>query len=267
MSGLMLCNFKSSQPYYIQDINKNIYSIEELSYYLYNYLYLIDESFFSNSLIEYIDEVLEQKVISQGIKQAQKNRASIGELISFVVKASGYYSEKELIKFQKQIELLGSKSSTERTKAKADILMNSRKYNLAMSYYKKILAKGIKNELPKEFYGSIYNNIGVILSKTFNFKDALPYFKSAYNYMPERFVLKEILVADIIIGDKKQLERDMEKYNVDTTFYDETLSDMELARKTVMENKERHVDLKQFFEECKNLYVEEMNSSQDNIIS
>ena len=35
-----LAGFKKEFPAYIKEVNKNIYSIEELSYYLYNYLYL-----------------------------------------------------------------------------------------------------------------------------------------------------------------------------------------------------------------------------------
>mgnify|MGYP000986260210 FL=1 len=51
MSDITMCTLHSEKPYYITEINKNIYSIEELNYYLYNYLYLVDEEFFSESLI------------------------------------------------------------------------------------------------------------------------------------------------------------------------------------------------------------------------
>ena len=44
----------------VTEINKNIYSIEELNYYLYNYLYLVDEEFFSESLIDYIENELDE---------------------------------------------------------------------------------------------------------------------------------------------------------------------------------------------------------------
>ena len=47
MSDITMCTLHSEKPYYITEINKNIYSIEELNYYLYNYLYLVDEEFFS----------------------------------------------------------------------------------------------------------------------------------------------------------------------------------------------------------------------------
>ena len=56
MSGLMLTQTQSDVPYFIKEIGKNVYSIEELSYYLYNHLYLVDEDFFGDDLIEYIGE-------------------------------------------------------------------------------------------------------------------------------------------------------------------------------------------------------------------
>ena len=43
MSGYILCQVKKAEkPFYIENISTNIYSIEELCYYLSNNLYLID---------------------------------------------------------------------------------------------------------------------------------------------------------------------------------------------------------------------------------
>ena len=69
MNYIRLCTMHSDKPYFIKEVNKNIYSIEEISYYLYNYLYLIDDKFFSDELIEYIEKELDQPNIAAGIKQ------------------------------------------------------------------------------------------------------------------------------------------------------------------------------------------------------
>lgn len=45
MSGYILCPDKKAQrPYFIENISMNIYSIEELCYYLYHNLYLADHT-------------------------------------------------------------------------------------------------------------------------------------------------------------------------------------------------------------------------------
>ena len=69
MNKLSLCTNHIEKPFYIKEINKNIFSIEELGYYLYNYLYLIDDEFFGESLINYIENELEQKTIASGLYQ------------------------------------------------------------------------------------------------------------------------------------------------------------------------------------------------------
>ena len=62
MSGLILCSRKSDIPYKIPDASINIYSIEELSYYLYNNAYFLDENFFSDELIDYIEKNLKLSI-------------------------------------------------------------------------------------------------------------------------------------------------------------------------------------------------------------
>ena len=55
MSGYILCQIKrASLPFYIENISTNIYSIEELCYYLYHNIYLQDETFINEHLCDWI---------------------------------------------------------------------------------------------------------------------------------------------------------------------------------------------------------------------
>ncbi|MFR4318147.1 MAG: hypothetical protein ACLT2Z_00905 [Eubacterium sp.] len=67
---------------------------------------------------------------------------------------------------------LNSKTSAERMKAKADILMDTAKYNMAINYYSTILNKSLNNELPERFYGDVYNNLGVAYARLFEYEHA-----------------------------------------------------------------------------------------------
>lgn len=121
MNDITLCTMHTEKPYYIKEINKNIYSIEELSYYLFNYLYLIDDQFFSEGLIDYIENELKQPHIASGIRQINANKGALGEKISFLIKNAGYYTEREAEKLENHLVMLSSKTAAERIKAKADI--------------------------------------------------------------------------------------------------------------------------------------------------
>lgn len=52
MSGYILCQVNGQKnPYYISNISTNIYSIEELCYYLYHNIYLLDETIINEQLL------------------------------------------------------------------------------------------------------------------------------------------------------------------------------------------------------------------------
>ena len=53
LSGYILCQTKKADlPYFIENISTNIYTLEELCYYLYHNLYLIDETIINEELCD-----------------------------------------------------------------------------------------------------------------------------------------------------------------------------------------------------------------------
>lgn len=66
MSGYILCKTPmASVPYYIKNVGTNIYSIEELCYYLYQNLYLVDESLMNVGLCKWIGRELRMKELAR----------------------------------------------------------------------------------------------------------------------------------------------------------------------------------------------------------
>ena len=60
MGAYILCQAKKAgKPYFIENISTNIYSIEELCYYLYNNLYLVDNTIINEGLCKWLEEELE----------------------------------------------------------------------------------------------------------------------------------------------------------------------------------------------------------------
>ena len=59
MSGYILCQLKRAKmPYYIENISTNIYSIEELCYYFYHNIYLLDETILNEHLCDWLRKEL-----------------------------------------------------------------------------------------------------------------------------------------------------------------------------------------------------------------
>lgn len=255
----MLCTNHTEKPFFIKEINKNIYSIEELSYYLYKYLYLVDDNFFSDGLIDYLEHELGQATIASGLRQIIANKGELGEKIAYVIKNSGYFTEKEAEKLENHLVMLCSKTTAERIKAKADILMDTEKYNMAINYYSSILNKAINNELPERFYGDVYNNLGVAYARLFEYEQAAAAFRCAYRLNKSTESLESVLMCDLITDNDKRLKIDQEKYGVTDTVVNR-------LRTEIIKSKV-HIQLEwdesreaEFIRQCKKEYIVEINS-------
>ena len=104
MSGLILCTKKSDVPYRIKESDINIYSIEELAYYLYNNAYFTDNDFFSEDLIQYIEEKLGLKHIAEKLRTAQSQNLGFVADILIIIQAQKQkcFLEKESIWIRKK---------------------------------------------------------------------------------------------------------------------------------------------------------------------
>ena len=259
MNKLSLCTNHIEKPFYIKEINKNIYSVEELGYYLYNYLYLIDDEFFGESLINYIENELEQKTIASGLYQIIENRGSLGEKISVVIKNCGYYTEKESERLENHLVMLSSKTATERVKAKADILMENEKFNMAINYYNSILNKAVNTDLEDEFYGNVYNNLGVALARLFEYERAAVAFRMAYRLNNSVYTLEAIINCDLILDDLERLERDVKKYDVSDAVVTRLRNELDAKKKRIKKNWSKAKESK-YIQKCKKEYIVEVNS-------
>ena len=82
MSGYILCQVKRAKlPYYIENISTNIYSIEELCFYFYHNIYLLDSTILNEELCFWIRDQL-------GLKKLAENLCSITYQVVHVLKGT-----------------------------------------------------------------------------------------------------------------------------------------------------------------------------------
>jgi tetratricopeptide (TPR) repeat protein len=162
-------------------------------------------------------------------------------------------------KLGRHLEALCSKTSAERWKAKADILMDTEKYNMAITYYSNILSKAINNELPERFYGDVYNNLGVAYARLFEYEQAAAAFRCAYRLNKSNESLESIIMCDLISDNDKRLNIDKDKYNVSDTVINRLRAEIIRMKVQIQSNwdKERESD---YIRQCQKEYIVEINS-------
>lgn len=203
MSGLLLCGKTAKNPLYIKELGINLYSMEELSYYLYNNIYMIGPELFNESLLRFIGDELELENITKILKDQMFKNESYTKMIRTILENSYYYTDDEKIEAIKILEDLGNKSVGDRLKARADLLMKMGRYESAIKTYKMLLGKTYKIE-GNVLIGNIWNNMGVIYGKLFLYDDAISCFKMACDLNMNQSYLDNLVCCVIISNNENE---------------------------------------------------------------
>ena len=181
MAGLIWCKGKySTRPYYISNMAVNIYSMEELSYYIYNNIYLIGTDLFDTGLIDFIDRELGEKELAEELEFLSSQNAGLAEMVITVLRHVDYYSEEEISELRKVIDMLDTQNALERLKLRADNFLSNRRYSSAIRNYETIVYGRRDDTLNDLFYGNVWHNMGVAYARMFVYEEAWKCFTRAY---------------------------------------------------------------------------------------
>ena len=175
MSGYILCQTKRAKlPYFIENISTNVYSIEELCYYLYHNLYLIDQTIMNEGLCSWIQEELELPALAAKLRSKISKFASAEDIVYPVFKEINYLTYEELKELNVRLQKMNEETPAMREKQKADALMENEMYVHAIQVY--------QNLLEREDY-------------LFQMEKATEYFRKAYEGSRSREALEAYLIA------------------------------------------------------------------------
>lgn len=216
MSGYILCQTKRAQnPYYIEAIGLNIYSIEELCYYFSTNLALLDGSILNRQLADWIGQELKLTSLSQRLKQLLDREFSAGEFIFPVIKEIHFLTQQELRRLEEELKKMEQEPAPLRAKQRGDALMAHKKYTKAIGAYADVLQKNKKGSLGQQLVGNIYNNMGCAYAGLFQMDEACGCFRRAYETLHTKESLKSCLFAVYLKDGEEAYSRLAEKFRVD----------------------------------------------------
>lgn len=204
MSGYILCQLKRAEiPYYIENISTNIYSIEELCYYFYHNIYLLDESILNEHLCDWIRTELGLEKLYYRLYRILEEDKGMGEFILAVFKEINYLTHQEFKELNEEIALLEQQPKVLREKKKGDYLVENKMYVNAVKIYEKALLKKDKEKLGEQFNGGIYHNMGCAYLHLFQFEEAEECFLKAYQLLHKKQILIHYLTASYMGNPEK----------------------------------------------------------------
>lgn len=208
MSGYILCqNRRAKIPYYIENISTNIYSIEELCYYMHHNICLLDETILNEQLLVWIRDELHLRRLYQRLYPLLDERKSIGEFVLPVFKEINYLTHDQFREMNERLKHFEEQPEAVRQKMKGDYLVEHEKHINAIRVYQSALKAGKDTCLGEQFQGSIYNNMGCAYANLFQMAEAQECFRKAYEAMHSKAALKSYLAAVYMNQGKAAYEK------------------------------------------------------------
>ena len=204
-----LCQIKRAQkPYFIESIRTNIFSAEELCFYLRENLYLIDRSIVNEVLCDWIrDELGLKKLYRQLYDQLEKS-GSITQFIMLIFREVGYLDPEQMRLGQEELGKLEVQPEDTRAKLKADYLVKCGMYSSAVHEYQKVLERMTPGSLGTQFYASVWNNLGCARARMFLFRDAADCFLRAWKLVRTKETMRRyVSVLPLFLSEEEYGEK------------------------------------------------------------
>ncbi len=181
MGELILCKQSiAATPFFLEDAALNVYSLEELSYYISKNVYLLNSNFISVELCNWIGRELEQKELQTQLLDAIQSKAPLHIFVGLILTYNGYLTNREIKQVIQTVASFENKSPEECQKMRADRLIDNNKIVDAIYEYEYMLDEDGTKKLPREFQGDVWHNLGVAYARLFFFDEASRCFEQAY---------------------------------------------------------------------------------------
>lgn len=223
MGEILLCNEPiAALPYYIEGISWNVYSLEELCYYIENNTYLLERDFMNEELCTWIGKEVKNLKLAERLRDIMRMDGRLSEFVLTLLVDCGYCPRDTIKEIVRVIQEMEEKSDFECNKVRADRLMEKEKYLSSIYEYKSLLESNEAGEQSKELLGSIWHNLGTAYARLFLFQEASRCYEKAYTYNGNPESQKACLMAYRCLHDEEGFLLAGQKYQLS----EETLADI-----------------------------------------
>lgn len=207
MGRVILCETQPATTSYIFPNTKiEVFSYEELCYYIYNNIALIAEEYISTPMFNWIAEDLGLSELAGSLRQIkEKETTDLTDLLTAILTFKEYYTIPEVKEFILRMERMKGLTPPQFRKMQADGFLRYRKYLKAAAIYDEILEQYpvINNT---RLLGSIYHNRAVALANNFELEEAMESYLKAYELTQNTGSIYEYLLLLATMRERSDVE-------------------------------------------------------------
>ena len=207
---------QAKRPYYIENIRTSIYSLEELCFYLYNNICLIDETIMNEKLCDWIrDELHLAKLYRQLYDQLEKKDGA-AFFVTPIFREAGYLTSAQMREFQEQLGRLEVQNTDMKQKLRGDYLVKEKMFARAVWEYRQILKRKNPGKLGTQFYAGVWNNLGAAYAGLFRFEQAAECFWESYSLMQTKETFRKYVSALPLFMSEEDYQKKLKELRADT---------------------------------------------------
>lgn len=230
MGELLFCNEPiAAMPYYMESIGLNIYSIEELCYYISTNTFLLDKDFMNEELCTWIEKEAHLQVLAIHLRDIMHGEHILSKFVAQILNACGYCTRQEIAEILSVIRQMEEKSDFECMKLRADKLMEKGRYLSSIYEYRRLLDKEEAKSEKASLIGNIWHNLGCAYARLFLFEEAAECYQTAYKFNQNAESMKECLFAYRCMHDEDKFQEISKEFHVDDVGICEIRNELSIA--------------------------------------
>lgn len=215
MGRIILCQDRQAViPYRFSNTKIEVYSYEELCFYIYNNVALLNPEQLQGKLVQWIKSELRMEELAARLLEQLAADASMTELLVTILSAGHYYEAAEIRQFRDKQELVALLPEEEKLKLKADSFLMYKRLLKAISLYNTILLH--ENQIEdRKFLGDVYHNKGVALAKNMEVTKAKLAFLEAFERNQKQASLEAYLMLRLQETELSVVEEEARAFGMD----------------------------------------------------
>lgn len=217
MGRVILCETTPAKTSYIFPNTKiEVFSYEELCYYIYNNVALISEEHIGVPMFYWIEQELCLPELAEKLRLLkEKDTADLTDLLTTVLTFKEYYTIPEIKEFILQVERMKGLTPPQYRKLQADGFLRYHKYLKAAAIYDEILDQypDIGND---KLLASIYHNRGIAYANNFELEAAMESYQKSYELTGSVGTIYEYLLLLATMKERSEVEVMAKYYNAES---------------------------------------------------
>ena len=235
MSQIILCTSKqASTPFTFLNTKVEIYTYEELCFYIYNNTVLISKSALSDKLFNWIREELGMEELADKLVGLMNKTTYAQDLLIEILNEGDYYTPEEIKTYASAWQKYRKLGKLQRAKLKADGYLAYRRYIKAATFYDDIIDETDENTDPG-FLGNIYHNRAVAAANNMDIQVAKDFFLKAYDLNQNPESLRSYFYIVAITEDTATLREEIRTRGLTEDYFEDIMEEIGESKDDVRE--------------------------------